>query len=192
MGNDFTGEAAGDLGDDLVGLLDVTYCTITELRRYLSAQGVTDFADHDGDGAADSQVVADAINTATSTINDYVGQRYELSNISDSSASTTIKHWCRVLATYYLTQTRGNPVPDSFLNEWDRIANPKDGLLVLVRDGRYLISEIKARDQRPSFSNLTVDRRLPHSTIRVTRENSSDSPTELTQDVHRHHHGRFH
>jgi phage gp36-like protein len=186
MGNDFTGEAAGDLGDDLVGLLDTTYCTVTELRRYLSAQGVTDFADHNQDGAADSQVVADSINWATQEIDMLALMRYSVTGLTGSNI---IGKWCIVMSAYFLCQRRANPVPNSILNEFERITGMPDGLLTKISDGRMQLPGVPLRaDLSPSFSNLTVDRRWPHSTIRVTRENSSDSPTELTQDVHRHHH----
>ena len=193
MGNDFTTTEAGDLGDDLVGLLDTTYSTITELRRYLSAQGVTDFADHDSSGAADSQVVADCINYGTSKINDYAGMRYDVSTLNTSSASETVKHWCIVLAAYRLCHTRGNPVPDSILNEFDRIMDPRDGELIMLSQGRYQIHGLSLRyDSAPTMSNLLVDRRHHHINIRMTKKISSRPTTVLTQDVHHHHRGHGH
>ena len=181
MGNNFTTTEAGDLGDDLVGLLDTTYCTITELRRYLSAQGVTDFADHDASGAADSQVVADCINQATGEIDMYARQRYAVAGLN---AHDLITRWCVVMSAYFLCQRRGNPVPDSILNEFLRITDPDIGFLAKVASGRLQLPGLALGDDlRPTWSNLAVDRRHRRSAVRVTKENSSDADTKLSQDV---------
>lgn len=181
MGNDFTMVEAGDLGDDLVGLLDTTYCTITELRRYLSAQGVTDFADHDASGAADSQVVADCINQATGEIDMYARQRYAVTGLNSHDLIT---RWCVVMSAYFLCQRRGNPVPASIETEFLRITDPIDGFLVKVSNGRLQLPGLALGDDlRPTWSNLVVDRRHRRSTVRVTQTNSSDAPTKLSQDI---------
>ncbi len=162
-------------------LLTTTYCTLAELDRYLSANAVIDFADHDGDAAADTDVVEDCVNQATEEIDLYLRQRYTPAALA---TSTLVNRWCVVLSARFLCHRRGNPVPDSIERDYERIADPGEGLLVQVSEGRRQLPGIALReDLRPTWSNLQVDRRYRHSKIRVTKANSSDAPTKLTQDT---------
>ena len=162
-------------------LLATVYCTEAELNRYLSSQGVIDFADNDDDGSADTGVVDDCINQATEEIDLYARQRY---NQSDLSSSTLINRWAVTIAARFLCQRRGNVVPDVIEREWNRIADPDDGILVRISKGLMQLPNVPLRESlRPTFSNLKIDRRYNYSTVRVTRPNSSDAPTKMTQDA---------
>ena len=161
-------------------LLSTTYCSVADVQRLFSSAGVTDYADHDDDGVADTDVVEDCINQATEEIDAYARQRYEQAKLS---TSTLINRWCTVLAVYFLCMRRGNTVPQSIASETERILDPDSGLLVRLSRGRYQLPGVPLReDLRPSWSNLTIDRRYPRSKTRVVRTNSSDSPTKLTRD----------
>jgi phage gp36-like protein len=53
------------------------YCTLDDLIARFGAE-ITSLADRDGDGQADTAVVAKAIATGTARINSYIGARYAL------------------------------------------------------------------------------------------------------------------
>lgn len=160
-----------------MALVATPYCTATQLDRYVSSAGVVEFADHDDDGSADDEVVNDCINEATEEINGYCQQRYAP---ADLAGSTLVNRWAVKLAAYFLTQRRGNPPPDSFAMEFQRVV----ALLEKVAAGAYQLPGVALRaDLRPSWSNLRVDRRYGQRKIRVKKDTSSDSPTELRQNV---------
>jgi phage gp36-like protein len=163
-----------------MALLPTTYCTEAQIQRFLSTNAVIDFADHDEDGSADTDVVNDCINQATEEIDLYLRQRYTQAVLA---TSTLVERWAVVMAARFLCQRRGNVVPDSIEQEWNRIADPDGGLLSQISRARRQLPGMPLReDLRPTWSNLHVDRRYQRSTIRVTKQNSSDPPTKLTQD----------
>ena len=160
-----------------MAILSTVYCTEAEMNLFLSANAVIDFADHDDDGSADTDVVEDAINQATETIDFYLRQRHTQAQLATSNL---VNRWCTVLACRFLTQRRANGVPDSIQAEWEQEVKP---MLQEVRKGLEGIPGLALReDLRPTMSNLTVDRRYQRSTVRVTKPNSSNPPTKLTQD----------
>ena len=162
-------------------LISPVYCTESEIQRFLSTQGVTDFADNDDDDVADTGVVDDCINQATEEIDLYARQRYTQ---TDLSGSTLINRWAVTIAARFLCHRRGNVVPDSIEREWIRIADPDSGLLARIAKGMMQLPNVPLRASlRPTWSNVTVDRRYDYSTIRVTRPNSSDASTAMSQDT---------
>lgn len=161
-------------------LIATTYCTEADLNRLLSASGVIAFADHDQDDAADTGVVDDCINQASQEIDAYALQRYDATGLASSNL---INRWCTTMAAYFLCIRRNNPIAESLALEFNRIADPDNGLLVRLAAGTYKLPGVAlSADLSPSFSNLKIDRRWPHSRVRVTRANSSSSPTTLTRD----------
>lgn len=161
-------------------LQSTVYCSIAELQRFLSTNAVTDFADHDADGTAETDVVEDSINQATDEIDLYARQQYTPAVLG---TSTIITRWCVVIAARFLQERRGNGVSNSIAVQWDRII---ENLEKIARNRLQLPGLAKRNDLRPTWSNLMVDRRYRRSTIRVSRTNSSDAPTQLTQDSIRH------
>ncbi len=159
-------------------LLSTTYCTIAELQRFLSANAVTDFADHDDDGSADTDVVEDAINQATEEIDLYLRQQYTQANLS---TSTLVTRWCCVMSAKFLAERRGNPPPDSVQLEYDRIANTADGLITQIADLKRQLPGIARRSEAPTWSNLEIDRRYARRTARVVRQTSSTSASVKQQ-----------
>lgn len=161
-------------------LLSTVYCTEAELIRYLSTNAVTDFADNDDDGTADTGVVDDCINQATEEIDLYLTQRYTQAVLS---ASQLVNRWCVTLAARFLCIRRGNSVPDVIEREFERVAGSPDGMLAQISDRkRDLPGSALRADLRPTWSNVVVDRRHKYSTLRVTTPNSSSASTALTQD----------
>ena len=143
----------------------------------MSPLAVIDFADHDASGAADTDVVEDCINQATEEIDLYARQQYTQTVLA---TSTLITRWCVVMSARFLAQRRGNTVPDSIEVEWQRII---EHLEAISLNTRQLPGLAKRDDLRPTWSNLKIDRRYRYSTVRVTKTNSSDAPTRLTQDT---------
>ena len=123
-------------------LISPVYCTQLEVERYLSETAVDDFADHDGDGLDDVNVVDDCINQATEEIDLYATQRYTQTQLA---TSTLINRWCVVMAARFLCQRRGNPVPASLEDEWNRLTDPTVGKLVLVAHGRLQLPGVALR-----------------------------------------------
>ena len=166
-----------------MALLATVYCTTAELGRYMSAAGVIDWADHDSSGTSDTDVVEDQINEATMVIDLHLRERYAKATLA---AHTLVNRWCVRMAAYYLCSLRGNPPPDTVAVEFEWIAGP-DGYLAKIKRGDMSLPDAaQSDDLRPTMSNVTIDRRYPHSKVRVTRPNSSDAPTKLTQDFESH------
>ena len=155
------------------------YCSIADVQRFLSSQAVSDFADHDGDGIADDDVVEDCINEATDEINGSCLQQYTKTVLEGQAQ---VNAWCKKMAARFLCERRGNPVPDSLEREFERIAGP-GGFLDRVSRNRYQIADApKRRELVPTVSNLKVDRRFRYSKLRVIRPTSSKAATLRTQD----------
>lgn len=157
------------------------YCTLADMQRLFSTQGVTAFADHDGDGEADSlngsTVTGDCIDQATEEINFYLLRWYSAAQLA---TSTLVNRWCTVLAVYFLCQRRGNPDPEIFQAEFERIM----AKLELVKPGGFTIPGLPFKsDLRPSFSNMEVDRRFPANRVRVQTANSDNISTTLAQNA---------
>lgn len=156
-------------------LSSVVYCSVAEVQRYLSSTGATNFADHDNDGTADTDVIEDCINQATEELDLYLVQLYEPSELQ---TSVLVNRWCVVMASKFLGERRGNPPPESVVIEYQRIADPFTGLLAQIADRKCSLPKISKRAELvPTFSNLVVDRRHPINTIRKTRTNSSAAPS---------------
>ena len=152
------------------------FCTEAELVRRFG-EGVRNWADHDEDGTGDTGVVDDAINQATEEIFLFAGKRYTAVRLA---ASKLINGWAITLAGFFLSQSRGNSPPESLEAEFVRIM----ARLERVGSGADSLPGVPMRaDLRPTMSNLQVDRRFLHSKTRVTRTNSSDAPTTMTQDA---------
>lgn len=148
------------------------------MERLFSAYGVEAFSDHNEVGETDTTVVNDCIVQAKEEIDRFALMRYSETGLASSSL---INRWATTLATYFLCLRRGNPIIDSLKSEFDRIMEVLEKVATGATGG--ILPGVPLRgDLRPSMSNLQVDRRYRHSTIRVTRANSTDAPTVLTQD----------
>lgn len=157
------------------------FCSSSDIDRKLSAAGVAAFADNDGNGSADAGVVQDCIDQATGEISDLASQWYTVAALA---SNTTVNRWATIMACVFLCETRGNDVPESLLAEFQRITAYPTGLLWLLSLGKYKLSGVPLRaDMRPAMSNVQIDRRYTHSKTRVTRYNSTDSPTVLSQHL---------
>lgn len=156
-------------------LLSTVFTTSTEIGRKIGTQGMTDLADHDGNGIADTDVIDDAVNQATEEISLTAGQRYATANLA---ASNLIRRWATTLACCFMFTNRGNPVPMSLQAEFDRIMDRLEQL----RSGSMTLTGVALiGDLRPCMSNRTVDRRYATRTVRVQKRNSTDAPSKLSR-----------
>lgn len=157
-----------------MALIANTLSSLTEMQRLLSTVGVTEFADHDDSGAADTDVVEDCINQATEEMRMYCW-RYA----DDTLATSTLANrWATVLACYFLTTRRGNPPPDSLAMQYGDVM----AKLELVRIGTLKLPGIATKaNYSPAFSNLIIDRRWPDSRVRRVAQNSDQIATQLTR-----------
>jgi len=146
------------------------------MEQKIGIAAVIAHSDHESTGSAVTLVIADAINQATEEINFYARHRYSATALA---GSTLITRWATTLACYFLMQNRGNPEPFSLSNEFDRIMKN----LAMVGKGSQRLPDVAfENDMRPTMSNRRIDRRYKTDTVRVTRQNSTDAPTKLTQD----------
>lgn len=105
------------------------YCTLDDLVARFGASELLGNADRDGDGIADTAVVAAAIGAASSIIDSYIGARYALPL---ATVPTTIKSICEDLARHALTAVE--PMKIVVDNRDDAILRLKDisrGIAVL-------------------------------------------------------------
>ena len=156
-------------------LLATVYCSIADVQRYLSAQGVVSFADHDQSQSSDTDVVEDCINEASQELELYLRPKYDQVGLTTSDI---VKRWCVKLSAFFLCHRRGCEPPMSLASavEYTRV------LLQQIHDCDKQLSDVPfASSQGPSHSNMTIDRRYIRSKARVTRPNSSDERSALPQ-----------
>ena len=147
-----------------------------QMIRKFGSYGVTSFADHDANGSADTGVVDDCIDQASAEIALLLGQRYAL---ADLAAHSLVNSWATTYAIYFLCQRRGNPIPVSLGDEFNRIS----AILEKIVAGTMKIPGLdESTGLRPQFSNLTIDRRYPNNRVRVRPSASSDTPSVLRVD----------
>jgi phage gp36-like protein len=148
--------------------------TRARVERLVSAAAVDAFTDH---AEVDDDVVDDCIEQASGEMLMFLHDRYEESALE---ATALVNHWCSVWTARLLFIRRGNPVPESLQAEYERVV----AYLEKISAGTMNIAGLTLRgDSRPTWSNLRVDRRYPQSKVRVSRNNSSDAPTTLSQDT---------
>lgn len=157
------------------------FCTVAELTRFLSSQGVISFGDHDQSGAADTDVAEDAINAATAEITSFGQMWYSAANMA---TSRMIMRWCVVMAAYNLCITRGNSVPDSIMTEFLRITEYPNGLLVRLQQGKLQLPGIALTAQNsPSFGNPTISRWHPIRKIRMQPNSAPNDSSTTSRDL---------
>ena len=151
-------------------------CTVAEVQRKFGRDAMRSWSDHDQDHVPDDDVIEDAINQATGEILFYLS----LYSAASVASSSLLNRWAVTLAGYFLSMDRGNPAPDSLEMEFQRIMEK----LAAVQAGKAKIPGLNFSSRSgPTMSNLKIDSRWRHSKVRVTPANSTNVPTELTQDT---------
>lgn len=145
------------------------------MEEIFSSVGVEEASDHNDIGEADSDVVERARTRATEEINRYC-LKYTAAQLETSSI---VNDWCAWLALFYLCRYRGNPCPQSIVDEAVDIREQ----LEEIRAGVGVLPDIPMRaDFRPSFSNVAINRSRRHP-VRVDHETSDKVPTALPQNL---------
>lgn len=159
------------------------YTTRADVERMLSAAGVRLRLDHFGDGistgATDANVMTDAVDMATETVNFYCWSKYEPSRLA---TSVLVNRWATVLAAYEVCMLRGNPVPNVLMQRAEKV----ETYMQQVADGPRVLPNVpRRRTGAPVFSNLRCDPRFILKVIRVERNNSTREydNTELRQNA---------
>ncbi len=158
------------------------FCTISDLESLLSPLGVMLFSDHDRDGLRDDDVVIDCIERATAELIGLLRPLYETDQLAQSRL---VSHWCAVLASYYLCQRRGNPVPDSLAQEYSHILGP-EGWIFKSKKGSFAIPGIESTSvNAPAMSNHQIDRRYVDHQSRIVQSISTPIPSALPRNFAR-------
>jgi phage gp36-like protein len=126
----------------------VAYCSQTDIEYVITAEVVTELADDDGDGVADTAVVDWAIGRADNLIDSKLKARY---NVPFSTVPALIKDLSAELAAYYLGERRQR-ISESMQNRYDGAIK----LLNRIAEGRLLLLGVTPTTEGPEVSK-TVD-----------------------------------
>ena len=156
-------------------------CSRSDMVRLFSQHGIVNFADHNCDGQEDAGVVDDCIERASEELLGFLSPFYDIEGEAFQS-SNLIRHWTAVMATVYLTERRGNSVPESLYADYNRVVD-EGGWFDRIRRKTFHLPCVPRRNTSvPIFSNMTVDRRYFREKVRTTRRNSSPIRSKLEQD----------
>ena len=145
----------------------MAFCVQADIESILSADGVTLHTDdtHPYD-TTNSTHVSDAIERATTTIESYVWESYQT---SDLEGTTWAKWTCATLAACDIVTRRGNSSPASVMARCEAVKEELES----IRVGHRAIPNVaKVRKQIPSMSNLSYDGRFYVGRIRVVKPTS--------------------
>lgn len=165
------------------------YTNQTLMERRFSQIGITEYADLDNNGVADTGVVDDSIDWGESELDLWLGMRYDVVNLATIvqagtvSGGMLVRRWATEFSCMRLCTVRGLDPPGSLVQFYEELTKERTGYLWKLMRGYMQLPGIPVKgDLRPTVSNLTVDRRFRSSKIRVTGANSTDAPTKLSQD----------
>ncbi len=145
-----------------------TYCTSDDIANFLSASGLEAFGGHDDRGAEEN--AGECCEQATDEINLYVLHRYTPEAVR---YHRMLIRWAVVMATAYLCERRGNPIPESIVAEYQRIQDK----LEKIRDNKLRLEGVPQRVASfPAFGNLRIDQRYARAQIRVVQSTSTQLP----------------
>jgi phage gp36-like protein len=150
----------------------------TRMERKFGEYGLTSFSDHNSDGTRDTGVIDDCIEQASAEIAMLAGQRYLL---TDLATHPLVQAWATTFAIYFLCQRRGNSIPTSLGDEFNRIST----ILEKIVTGEMKLPGLdEFTGIRPTLSNLTIDRRYPNNRVRVRTSAGSgrQTPSQLQTD----------
>lgn len=140
------------------------YCSEADVEWVWSELGVLRRADDDDDEEAEAGYVSNAIEVATTKVNKYLLKRYTVAAIA---ASTWAKWATAYIAAYQLGIRRGNSVPQTLADEYERYIEDlkaiESGANSLPADDGLAAEQF---DNSPSVTNYTVDGRYARAKIR--------------------------
>ena len=158
--------------------LAYTFCQQSDVEQILSINGVSLRLDDDNNGAisaAEQNRMTDCINAATETCRYYLYSKYTDAILATSNF---VNRACAWLAAYELCATRGNPAPDSIIDEAERW---EEKLKAICDNGKRVPGLPYRMSQAIRYDNTRLNPRYNFRVIRVERNTSS--PVSTTQPV---------
>jgi hypothetical protein len=101
-----------------------------------------------------------------------------LYQVADLATDELIRRWATILACCSASSTRGNEPPMALFEKCEKV----HGWLERVMSGEVTLNLPLVGDHAISLSNRQIDRRYEHSTVRVTKPNSTEVTTQLSRD----------
>jgi hypothetical protein len=160
------------------------YTDVDALNGVLSADGVAFRITDTPGGTPATDLITQAANLATGTVNGFCLARYDA---ADLAQSWEVWDWTSTIAVEWLCERRGNPVPNGLRKRYERVVGEdgNSGILGAVRDGERLVGEIPQRlTSAPAVSNVIVDQNYRGKQIRVQRNQSDRVPRVLRQPAY--------
>lgn len=154
-------------------MAQTTYCAIADIQNILSADGVTYRTD---DSPPDTY--GDVIDAASAVIDEHC---FIWVLPATLATNEWVKHRAAEVASYYLCERRGNPVPPGVAQRYERAMER----LELVRLGRLQIPNCAVRKtQVPVLSNGRI-RLDPFPRTVIEKKRSTGKPEGYTQHADR-------
>jgi len=146
------------------------YCSMTDVRNRLSAEGVNlrldDFPE-DADG--------DILNEAAAIIDEHAGPRYG-TNLPNSRI---VNQWAANIAACLLCERRGNPPPLGMSRKFDRTMKSLEAVL---SHGRQITDIAEMKTSCPVLSNVHTQMfPFPHTVVEAGARRSTGTPEGYTQ-----------
>jgi len=152
-----------------------TYCTRSDIETLLSPVALIECIDDDHSGtesAAETIHITNAIERAATRLNMAVSRQYVLSEVTGNA---WMKWANATLAAELLASRRGNPAPQSIMDDAKEILE----LLNEISWGRKPLPEqAPSFDHLPTVSNFEAEPRKRIMPVRVVKEESTGSDPE--------------
>lgn len=142
----------------------VPFTTEGEMEAEVGADAITEWSDHDEDGARDTGVVSRTIDRAT---NELIRKCHRYS-VNGLAADAEIRGWATQLACFFLSKSRGNPPAMALVDDVDYIR----GQLDKIESGSLTLNIPWKSDLRPRVINREIDRRYVYRNIRETPDST--------------------
>lgn len=165
----------------------MTLSTSAHLTRYLSQYGILAWTDHDQDGVADTNVLADCQTYGYSFVVGRLVHRYTAAAMAQAPILIEVEV---IVTLRELCVRRGLPPPASLEFRYQEIAG-EGGLLDQIVSGRMMMVDASGNPIRPtvtgapSHSNLMVDRGFSERRIRVVTGQSNTDQSRVRRDLDR-------
>ena len=115
----------------------MAYCAQSDIESRVESRLLVQLADEDGDGVADTAVVAAAISDADALIDSYVGSRY---TVPFETVPAVIIQMSARLAIYFLKRRRFQTIEEEDSREYRDVVKfleaVRDGKMELMREGK--------------------------------------------------------
>jgi len=156
----------------------IVYCTQADVEDVLSPLGVRLRLDDDrDDNVSDDEQhrMTACIARASEEINKYCWQKYTPESLATSN---WVNQATALLAAVFLCRSRGNPIPESLIEERDEIKEE----LQEIKAGQLLLPNVPLRRRpSPKVSNVRVSAHFQYKAIRKERNCVSPDVDGLPQ-----------